>query len=350
MPTTYAVPDGRVAMAATLYTGNGSTQTISNAVNGVSFQPDFIWFKGRNQITNHLAQDVIRGAGYGLNPNATNAEANGVGTGLTAFGSGGFSLSGDFSGAGSCNSNTFTYVGWQWKAGGTAVSNTAGTITSSVSANPTAGFSVVTYTGNGTNGATVGHGLGVAPKLLIVKNRSVITSWPVYHGSFASGSNYMFLESTSAVLSNNTVWNGTVPGATTFTIGTDVIVNTNTNTYVAYCWAPVAGYSAFGSYTGNGSTDGPFVYTGFRPRWIMAKASVGGTENWYVYDTARDTYNYASLGLLPNLSNAETNYGQIDILSNGFKMRGVGSSWNASAVTYIYAAFAENPLKYANAR
>jgi len=265
---------------------------------------------------------------------------------FTSFNSNGYTLGSSDYGTG------VTIVDWCWKAGGTAVSNTAGTITSSVSANTTAGFSVVTYTGNGTNGATIGHGLGVAPKLLIVKNRSATpTSWPVYHGSFASGSNYMFLESTGVVLSNNTVWNGTVPGATTFTIGTDVIVNTNGNNYVAYCWSPVAGYSAFGSYTGNGSADGPFIYTGFRPRWLMIKRT-DAVQNWIIVDTSRDTYNVANKRLFANLSDAEdtgiANY--MDMVSNGFKCRDSNVSYNASGGTYIYAAYAENPLKYANAR
>jgi hypothetical protein len=340
-------------MAATLYTGNGSTQTISNAVNGVSFQPDFIWFKGRNQITNHLAQDVIRGAGYGLNPNATNAEANGVGTGLTAFGSSGFSLSGDFSGAGSCNSNTFTYVGWQWNAGGATVTNGVGTISSQVRANTTAGFSVVTYTGTGVN-ATVGHGLGVAPSMVIVKNRGGVYAWPVYHKFMATSSPatwYMSLNQTSAASNGANIWVND-PTATVFTVsGSIAEVNANTNTYVAYCWAPVAGYSAFGSYTGNGSTDGPFVYTGFRPRWLMIKRT-DAVQNWIIVDTSRDTYNVANKRLFANLSDAEdtgiANY--MDMVSNGFKCRDSNVSYNASGGTYIYAAFAESAFKFSNAR
>ena len=347
MATTFAVPDGRVAMAATLYTGNGSTQTISNAVNGVSFQPDFIWFKGRNQITNHLAQDVIRGAGYGLNPNATNVEANGVGTGLTAFGSSGFSLSGDFSGAGSCNSNTFTYVGWQWKAGGTAVSNTAGTITSSVSANTTAGFSVVTYTGTGAN-ATVGHGLGVAPSFILIKSRNNVDNWYAYHSAIGN-TGALNLNTTGATITNSGYWNNTTPTASVFTIGT--IPSQSTWTYVAYCWAPVAGYSAFGSYTGNGSADGTFIYTGFRPRYVLIKCS-SSTGSWFINDTSREPVNLMNVSLRAETSDSEASGGGLamDALSNGFKMRDAGSGSNGSGLIYIYAAFAENPLKYSNAR
>ena len=344
MATTFAVPDGRVAMAATTYTGNGSTQSISNDVNTVSFQPDFVWIKSRNQATNHALFDSVRGTGKVLQSNTTAAEAT-DNTTLTAFNASGFSL-GAAAGSYVVNTSTYTFVGWNWKAGGTAVSNTAGTITSSVSANTTAGFSVVTYTGTGAN-ATVGHGLGVAPGMIIVKQRSAVQSWPVYHVSNGAA-HVVYLDLTNAT-SSSTAWQSTAPAATVFSIGTSAATNTNAATYVAYCWAPVAGYSAFGSYTGNGSADGPFVYTGFRPRWIMTKSS-SAVEQWLIYDTARDTYNYANLGLLPASSIAESTYGQIDILSNGFKMRGTGSSWNGSGTTYIYAAYAENPLKYANAR
>jgi len=353
MATTFAVPDGRVAMAATLYTGNGSTQSISNAVNTVSFQPDFIWFKGRNTITNHLAQDVIRGAGYGLNPNATNVEANGVGTGLTAFGSSGFSLSGDFSGAGSCNSNGITYVGWQWNAGGTTVTNGTGTISSQVRANTTAGFSVVTYTGTGAN-ATVGHGLGVAPGMFIIKSRSVATSWIVYHSSVAPTA-HLALNTTDAAYTD-VAFNNTAPTNSVFSIGpTGYSVNNSAATYVAYCWAPVAGYSAFGSYTGNSSADGPFIYTGFRPRWLMIKRTdyVVGYGDWYIWDSARNTYNSTNSPLSPNISaieNANNSSLAFDMVSNGFKLRSLYQDINNSGTTYIYAAFAENPLKYANAR
>ena len=348
MATTFAVPDGRVAMAATTYTGTGVARSVSNAVNTVSFAPDFVWIKDRTTAYSHILFDTIRGAGNYLISNGTLVETTDTNY-MSAFTSTGFSVGT----SAVSNGNTENYIGWQWKAGGTAVSNTAGTITSSVSANTTAGFSVVTYTGNGTTGSTVGHGLGVAPKFLIVKNRSATSSWPVYHGSFASGSNYIWLEGTSAVLSNSTVWNSTVPGTTTFTVGTDVVVNVNGNNYVAYCWAPVAGYSAFGSYTGNGSADGPFIYTGFRPRYILLKnTSVGSAGyDWEVVDTSRSAYNLVTAELAANLSSAESSsWNSLDILSNGFKIRDPGAAQNGSGNTMIYAAFAENPLKYANAR
>jgi hypothetical protein len=343
MATTFAVPDGRVAMAATTYTGTGATQTISNAVNAVSFQPDLVWMKGRSGATNHALYDSVRGTTLDLVSNSTAAETTQT-TGLTTFGAAGFTVGA----LAKVNTSAATYVGWQWKAGGTAVSNTAGTITSSVSANTTAGFSVVTYTGTGSN-ATVGHGLGVAPSMIIVKQRSAVQSWPVYHVSNGAA-NVVYLDLTNATASS-TAWQSTTPAATVFSIGTSAATNTNAATYVAYCWAPVAGYSAFGSYTGNGSADGPFIYTGFRPRWIMFKRTDTAGYNWHILDTSRSVSNAETLELYANLSDAETAYYSVlDGVSNGIKVRNADASVNASSGTYIYAAFAENPLKYANAR
>jgi hypothetical protein len=339
MATTFAVPDGRVAMAATTYTGTGVARSVSNAVNTVSFAPDFVWIKDRTTAYSHILFDTIRGAGNYLISNGTLVETTDTNY-MSAFTSTGFSVGT----SAVSNGNTENYVGWQWKAGGTAVSNTAGTITSSVSANPTAGFSIVTYTGTGPT-ATVGHGLGVAPSFIIIKSRSNSDNWYAYHSSIGNTVSLNPNLSDSAYTSS-TYWNNTSPTASVFTIGT--IPSQSAWTYVAYCWAPVAGYSAFGSYTGNGSTDGPFIYTGFRPRWIMVKSS-SAVESWYVWDTARDAYNVASAQLYPNLSNAEASAVSIDANSNGFKCRSA-TVVNASSATYIYAAFAENPLKYANAR
>ena len=347
MPTTFAVPDGRVAMAATLYSGNNSTQTVSNIVNTVGMQPDLVWIKSRNiSGANHVLTDSVRGVTKFVFSNLTAAEYTIADT-LTSFNSNGFSLGNtayDFNITGN------NYVGWQWKAGGTAVSNTAGTITSSVSANPTAGFSVVTYTGTGP-AATVGHGLGVAPSFIIIKSRSNSDNWYAYHSSIG---NTVSLNPnlSDAAYTSSTYWNNTSPTASVFTIGT--IPSQSGWTYIAYCWAAVPGYSAFGRYTGNGSTDGPFIYTGFRPRFLMIKRTDTAGNNWVILDTSRDTYNAAGLYLYPNLSSAQDDYrastGPIDILSNGLKQRSTLSNVNASGGTYIYAAFAENPLKYANAR
>jgi hypothetical protein len=344
MATTYAIPDGRVAMAATLYTGNGTSQTIVNTVNGVSFAPDLVWEKQRSGTGWHNLVDTVRGVGNRLFSNTTNAEAYAA-TNLTAFNSNGFSIGSD----GDWNTNAATNVAWQWKAGGTAVSNTAGSITSSVSANPTAGFSVVSYTGTGSN-ATVGHGLGVTPAMIILKPRNSADNWPVWHSSFAVNE-YVYLNLTNAKASYSLFMNSTLPTSTVFSLGTWGNVNTASQTMVAYCFAPVAGYSAFGSAVGNGSADGVFVYTGFLPRFILWKKS-SSTGDWRIWDSSRSPYDAAQKILYPNGADAEydPNNGttNIDFLSNGFKFR--SANLNESGATYIYMAFAENPFKYANAR
>ena len=332
-------------MAATLYTGNGTTQSIVNTVNSVSFQPDFVWVKGRSTTARNRLFNVLSGVQKELYSDLTNAEATDV-NGIQSFNANGFTL-----GSNDANTSGTTYVGWQWKGGGTAVTNTAGSITSSVSANTTAGFSVVTYTGNEVAGATVGHGLGVAPSMIIVKRRDgTAVDWAVYHASIGA-TKYLTLNTNAAEGTSSGYWNDTAPTSSVFSLYNSGATNANPRLFVAYCFAPVAGYSAFGSYTGNASTDGPFVYLGFRPRFIMIKRSSNGTNNWEVRDTARDTYNTADDRLFPNTSDAEdANNEGVDFLSNGFKIRNSGSGCNASGVTYIYACFAENPLKYANAR
>jgi hypothetical protein len=341
MPTTYAIPDGRTVMAATLYTGTGATQTISNSANGVSFQPDLVWVKGRSGATDHAWYDAVRGVQKQLESNNTAAETTET-TGLTAFGTTGFTIGA----LAQMNTSAATYVGWQWNAGGSTVTNTSGSISAQVRANTTAGFSVVTYTGTGAN-ATVGHGLGVTPGMVIVKARSTTGDWCVTMPTLGAN-NVVFLNLTNAAASFPTVFNG-LPTSTIFNIGTAGSTNTNAATYVAYCFAAVAGYSAFGSYTGNGSNDGPFIYLGFRPRFVLIKSSTGA-ENWWLLDSARSANNVASLYLHPNTSGAEASFATVDFLSNGFKLRYNGAAVNASGATLIYAAFAENPFKYANAR
>jgi hypothetical protein len=355
MPTTYAIPDGRTVMAATTYTGNGSSTVVTNTVNGVSFQPDFVWVKNRSTAgTDHVLSDSVRGGNgttlYRLFSDLTNAESANNSNAIATLNSNGFTVAG-VSPYIDVNANGSSYIGWNWKAGGTAVSNTAGSITSSVSANTTAGFSVVTYTGTGSS-ATVGHGLGVAPNMIICKARGQAENWAVYHSSLSNAVNVaMFLNLTNAVSgASNAYWNSTAPSSTVFSVNTATTTNA-ANTMVAYCFAAVAGYSAFGSYTGNGSTDGPFVYLGFRPRYVMIKRT-DAVNNWVIYDTARDTFNKTSKYLYAQSSQAEVDdtVDYIDILSNGFKPRATWGGLNASGGTYIYMAFAENPFKYANAR
>jgi len=346
---TPTIRNGANYMAATLWTGNGTSQAINNAVNGVSFQPDMAWVKDRSSARSHVLIDAVRGTGLTLFPNETTADQSNTDR-ITSFNSNGFSVG---TGLGT-NANTETYVGWQWNAGGSTVTNTSGSITSTVSAGATQGFSVVTYTGNSTSGATVGHGLGVAPSMVIVKARgtpnSIARSWFVYHSSLG-GTKFIYLDLTSAAQTGSTVWNNTNPSSTVFTLGNENSVNMSANNYVAYCFSEVAGYSKFGSYTGNGSTDGPFVYLGFRPRYILIKETDAANQ-WVILDTSRDTYNYTRNELQANASSAEIVNRNVDIISNGFKFRegAAGSGVNANGGTYIYAAFAENPFKYSLAR
>jgi hypothetical protein len=323
---------------------------VSNAVNSVSFQPDFVWVKGRSGATDHALYDSVRGTTKQLESNATIAETTEA-TGLTAFGSAGFTVGA----LAQMNTNTATYVGWQWKANGTpAVTNTSGSIPSTISANTTSGFSIVTYTGNATQGATVGHGLGITPSMLIVKSRSAATSWIVQHKSAGTAPSKLLLESTQAVVNSAPEWNNTggTPTAfnsTVFTIaGTGYSVNNSGVTYVAYCFAEIAGYSKFGSYTGNGSADGPFVYLGFRPRWVLIRNTA--VSNWALVDTSTSPYNVTPNFLNPNTSGAETAFSSLDITSNGFKVRNTDSGYNTNGGTYIYAAFAESPFNYSLAR
>jgi hypothetical protein len=249
------------------------------------------------------------------------------------------------------NASTNTFVGWQWNAGGSTVTNTSGTISAQVRANTTSGFSIVTYTANGTNGATVGHGLGVTPSMMIFKKRSSTGNWIVVPGNSTlfGGSYYLQLNTTSAIISNSDMYTS-YPGTGVFYLSTNTDINASGSTYVAYCFAPVAGYSAFGSYTGNGSTDGPFVYTGFRPEFVMIKRTDASNE-WLMHDSARSTYNVVNARLSAQSSAAEsTSPDALDFISNGVKLRTTDTGWNASGGTYIYMAFAENPFKYSLAR
>ena len=331
-----------------LYTGNGSTQSIT----GVGFQPDWVWVKSKSSAGQHSLTDVVRGVNKQLFTSLTNAEGSETDQ-VTAFNSDGFSLGANLAGTGSVNVNTLTYVAWNWKAGGTGVSNTAGSITSTVSANTTAGFSIVTYTGTGAN-ATVGHGLGAIPAMIMVKNRdSGAIGGAVYHTSMGATKYLKLFQTTTGSdpeATDNTAWNGSSPTFNTNVFSVGSLNRTNSSQQmVAYCFAAVAGYSAFGGYTGNGSADGPFVYVGFRPAFVMVKAYIGAGENWGIYDKSRIGYNSSNYVLFPNLTNAEiAATTHIDLLSNGFKLR--SSNNNLSSYSYIYAAFAETPFKYSLAR
>jgi hypothetical protein len=352
MPTTYAIPNGRTVMDATLYTGNGSTQTIVNTDQGTTgFKPDLVWVKRRNNSASHRLGDSVRGVNNSLYSNSISAEvANDANGYISAITTTGFTVSTGSTDAQGTNFNGDTYVGWQWQAGqGTNTSNTSGSITSTVSVNATAGFSIATYTGNFTAGATVGHGLGVAPQLIIIKKRSASGNWITYHVS--TGINqYLLLNATDAAATATPTWGA---NSSTFTLQQSFNdYNTSGATYVAYCWTPIAGFSQFGSYTANASADGPFIYTGFRPAFVMFKKS-SGVGDWMILDNQRNTYNVELNFLLPNSSNAEAaTANRCDFLSNGIKVRAPsGYTPNETAGdTYVYAAFAENPFKYSNAR
>jgi len=330
------------------YSGNSSTQNITS----VGFQPDWVWIKSRSNASNNYVTDVVRGTSKGLQTNISNAEVTNTNV-ITSFNSDGFSL-GDDATANVANITGRTYVSWNWKAGGTAVSNTDGSITSSVSANTDAGFSIVSYTSNNSAGATVGHGLGVAPQMVIIKKRSASERWFVWHTG--DSTEYMYLNETFAGqanlddrFGNNTTV--TLPSSTVLTLGTNNDVNgTSGSTYIAYCFAEIEGYSKFGSYTGNGSTDGTFVYTGFRPAFVLVKDT--GVADWDIQDTTRSPFNPSVVRLWANLSSAEvTSTYDIDFLSNGFKLRSTNPDTNSNGDTKIYMAFADGqPFKYANAR
>jgi len=331
---------------------NGANQTAQN-ITTVGFQPDFTWIKWRANTYYHNLFDVIRGVNNVLSTNVAVAEGIRPGT-LTSFNSDGFSLGNDSTYSG-VNIDATSYVAWNWKANGSGSTNTAGSITSTVSANTTSGFSVLTYTGTGS-AATIGHGLGVAPSMLIFKSRSNSSeNWNVYHRSLGT-SNNILLNTTGAAFNDTAFINNTAPTSSVLSVGGAGSTGTNqgSGTYVCYAFAPIAGYSAFGSFTGNGSTDGAFVYTGFRPAFVMLKASStgGAGYNWGMFDNDRLGYNSAQRDLRANLINDEgTDNNLIDFLSNGFKIRSTsGGFGGGSGVTYIYMAFAENPFKYSLAR
>jgi hypothetical protein len=352
-PFAYTAPSGFKALVTTnlptptvvqgddyfntvLFTGNYPT---GQSITGVGFAPDLTWFKSRSVGDSHNLVDKVRGA-FRLKSNTTDAETSATVT----LDSDGFTV-----GAQS-ESNNDSMVAWNWKANGAGVSNTDGTITSTVSANTTAGISIVTYTGNNTLAQSVGHGLGAAPAMIIVKSRSNVTNWLVWQKTYNVDS-VLLLNGTDALITGLTgLWGSANPTSTTFGLNRlDSDNNRSGQTYVAYCFAEVEGFSKFGSYTGNGSADGPFVYTGFRPAFVLGKDS-SSTNNWFIFDSVRDTYNVAGKILRPNLSDAELDSPpRIDLLSNGFKVRSTALP-NDSGETYIYAAFAENPFKYSLAR
>jgi len=358
-PFAYAAPSGFKALCtanlpAPVVTKPSTVMDVltitgaNQAYTGLNFSPDFLWFKRRDNIEYHYLFDTIRGGAGLLYSNRTDAEVTGT-TYISAFGSNGFTT------ANGLLVNSASYVTWAWDAGSSTVTNTAGSISSQVRANASAGFSIVTYTSNGTNGSTIGHGLGIAPQFVIVKNRLNATNWMVGHQSLDATTPwnyYLRLNGTIARAAAVDFWNNTAPTSSVLTLGTSTSVNSiDGDPYVAYCFAPVAGYSSAFSFTGNGSTDGPMCYLGFRPRLILLKRT-DSTSYWHMYDTARNTYNVADANLWANGSDAEISNSayNFDLLSNGFKVRTSDAARNASGGTYVGFAWAESPFQYARAR
>ena len=337
------IDDPTIYFNTITYSGNGSN---GNAITGVGFSPEWLWIKQRSGTRNHNLWDIVRGNTKRLISNTTGAET--TETSITSFDSDRFTLD---SGTTS-NENSQTFVAWNWKAGGTASSNSNGSITSSVSASTTAGFSIVSYTGNGNSSQTVGHGLGTTPAWIIVKNRDQTDKWSVFHQSLANGANsYIELDQTGTPsnLSLSPPYWGT-PSSTTFGGLHFDSTNASGEKYIAYCFAEKKGYSKFGSYVGNNNDDGTFVYLGFKPAWLLIKIIDTQTDNWIMQDNKRNTFNLStSQRLRANSSGAEfSSSNEIDLLANGFKCHGADGEFNGSGASYIYMAFAESPLVNSN--
>ena len=327
-----------------LWTGDG---TSSRSLTGVGFQPDWTWIKRRSASQAHSITDSVRGVTKSLRSDSGGAEdtsnANGY---LSRFDTDGFTVA-KGSDPSRTNTSSATYVGWSWLADGTASSNSDGSITSSVSANTTAGFSIGTFTGNATAGATVGHGLGATPAWIICRTISAAKDWCVYHhkNTSAPETEVLILNTTAATFDTNDRWNDTAPTSSVFTIGDSSQLNTSGGTCLFYAFAEKKGYSKFGSYTGNGNADGPMIFTGFKPSFIIGK-NTSRADDWFMLDNKRDTFNPVDERLQPNSSGAEvtvTSLG-IDFCSNGFKLRGATNQYNASGETMIYMCFAESPF------
>jgi len=324
-----------------LWTGTGS----SNAITGVGFQPDWVWIKSRSEASNNQVWDSARGVQNYLISN-TNAANDTDTAGVTAFGADGFTV-----GASDIlNKPSSTFVAWNWKAGGTGVANTDGSVDSTVSVNTTAGFSIVTYTGV-SGSQNVGHGLGTTPTMVTVKHLNGVDNWVTFDSGFPDAKdNWILYNSTLGTPgADSGRWGGIAPTSTTFNVSSSNYGQNNAvgGTYVAYCFTPVKGYSKFGKYTGNGNADGPFIYTGFRPAYILIKRDVG-TFNWYLWDNKRLGYNVDNDAQNINLAIADDTGDKIDILSNGFKIKATDTYYNGSGVSVFYWAFAEFPIVSSN--
>jgi hypothetical protein len=320
----------------TLYVGNGSSKTIT----GIPFAPSFVWIKNRSEAENHVIVDTVRGANNYLMPNTTatndtNSEF------LKSFTSDGYTLGlGD-----RVNKSSNNLVSWNWKANGQGSSNTDGSInTTYTSANTTSGCSIVTYTGNGTSGATIGHGLGVAPAVVLVKRLNATSDWVMYHKGMGA-SQFIVLNTDAAPASSAGIFYNTAPTSDIFYVGSDGATNASGGTYVAYCFADVQGFSKSSSYIGDGNSR--FIYTGFKPAFVLGKQLAGGSD-WWLFDSARNPSNIANKLVYPNANSADATNPVLDLLSNGFKMKTSAAQFNGNGTTYLYMAFAEEPLVSTN--
>jgi len=322
-----------------LYTGNGSS---GHAITGLDFKPDWIWIKDRGAANWHSVRDSVRGTSRQLFTNEARGEE--TASYVTSFNSNGFTLG---TGNSDVNANNNTYASWNWK-GGTSFTNDAsgtgiGTIDSAGSFNNDAGFSIVSYTGTGSNG-TVKHGLNSVPKMIIIKKRNGTDNWIVYHKSLSAVDRYVMLNTTDGESANSAAFNDTRPTSSVFSLGSFTKSNASNSTFIAYCFADKQGYSKFGKYTGNGNANGTFIYTGFKPAFIITKYTGGDGQNWQMYDNKRNPHNFVDTVLFPNGSADEEAYDKYDFLSNGFKARAANTGTNGSGSPYIYMAFAENPF------
>ena len=327
-----------------LYTGTGATRTVT----GVGFQPDFTWIKQRDGTYYQQLYDSARGAGYHLASNDTAAQSALDTAGLSAWTADGFTVNT----RAQVNYNTGTFTSWNWKGGTTSGITTDGSTTitpSAYSFSATSGISIVQYSGNNTSGAKVAHGLGAAPGMIIVKTINTANSWNIYQQAVdaTAPEDYYMTFGTDARTDDSSRWNDTAPDSVNFTLGNAAAVNGSSNTMIAYCFANKTGYSKIGSYVGNGVADGTFVYTGFRPAFLMIKR-YDGVASWYVYDDKRLGYNVDNNANRPDADWATDTTDVLDLVSNGFKLRNSGSSWNGSLDDYVYAAFAEFPIVSSN--
>ena len=326
------------------WAGNNSARSLT----GVGHAPDLIWIKDRSENNHHALFDKVRGVNKYISSSSTTTELNQPSSGyVSAFDSDGFSGVTGSSSYANWNKSGNNYVAWNWKANGAGSANTAGSVNSTVSVNSTAGFSIVKYVGDGATTTTVGHGLGVVPQVILIKNLETATNWTMYHHSMGN-TGQLYLDTTNSFTTDADTFKNTTPTNTLWTMSNSAKTNQGSRNHIAYCFAEKTGYSKFGSYGGNQNADGNFIYLGFKPAFVMIKRYSAGnptTTNWNIFDTKRDGYNGKNENLFPNTSDAESSgNNRIDMLSNGFKLRTTTADINNNGHNYIYMAFAEAPL------